>query len=232
MLNDDLLRRRDQIAQDFHKLYYDDFEHTWETTTWMGQWVRKNPCDLWIYQELVWRLKPDVIVETGTAYGGSALYLAHLQDLIGKGTTITIDIIGTEVFKERPSHPRISYIRGDSGSAAIGAQVQDLINIHDRERRGSGQKKDQVVMVILDAEHTREHVQRELAIYPQMVTKGSYLIVEDTNLNGRPVAAHYGEGPAEAIAAWLPEHPEFVPDPECERYYLTFNPGGYLCRVS
>ncbi len=227
MLSDDLKIRAPEIAEDFHRLYYDDYENTWETTTWFGHLVRKNPCDLWIYQELIFECKPDIIIETGTAYGGSTLYLANLLASVGGRRVISIDIIGTQIFPDRPNYPQIRYIRGDSGSAQVKAQVEDLIHLEERDADRSLK-----VMAILDAEHAKEHVLRELEIYPALVSPGQYLIVEDTNLNGRPVSAHHGPGPAEALEEWLPNHPEFKIDRSRERYYLTFNAGGYLKKVN
>jgi cephalosporin hydroxylase len=87
------------------------------------------------------------------------------------------------------------------------------------------------VLVILDSDHSRAHVLRELELWHSVVSVGSYLIVEDTNISGHPVADHRGPGPWEAVAEWLPEHPEFVPEPGREKFFLTFNPGGYLRRV-
>lgn len=219
MLDPSQEEHRHQIEQDFHALYYNDFENTWETTTFMGVKVLKNPCDLWIYHELIWKIQPDLIIETGTAHGGSALYLAHQLDLLGKGTVVTIDIHGLSLYPNRPPHPRIRYVKGSSANAALINSLFGFIS------------SDHKVLVILDSDHRREHVFMELKLFAPFVTLGSYLIVEDSNINGRPVAPKHGPGPAEALEAWLPQHPEFVPDQTCERLHLTFNPGGYLLRI-
>ena len=86
-------------------------------------------------------------------------------------------------------------------------------------------------MVILDSDHTCEHVLSELRLYSDLVTPGSYLVVEDTNVNGHPVDPSFEPGPHEAVELLLPDHPDFTPDTECEKFFLTFNPGGYLLRA-
>ena len=83
-------------------------------------------------------------------------------------------------------------------------------------------------MVILDSDHRRDHVYAELNIYKDIVTPGQYLIVEDTNLNGHPVASEFGPGPMEALQDFLAENDEFEQDKGMEKFYLTFNPDGYL----
>jgi cephalosporin hydroxylase len=87
-------------------------------------------------------------------------------------------------------------------------------------------------MVILDSDHSREHVLAELETWHSRVSVGSYLVVEDTNINGHPVTEHLGPGPWEAVAEWLPAHPGFRSDAGREKFFLTFNPRGYLKRVA
>ena len=87
-------------------------------------------------------------------------------------------------------------------------------------------------MVILDSDHSRDHVLAELRAYAPMVTTAQYLIVEDTNVNGNPVLPEFGPGPMEALDAFLAENDDFEPDDEREKFLLTFNPRGYLRRVS
>lgn len=202
------------MSSDFHKLYYNDLENTWETTTYKGVWVRKNPCDLWMYQELIWDCQPTTIIETGTAYGGSALWFAQMVEQV-----ITIDIMDYRYYRDRPDRPNIRYVSGSSTDPEVFEYVKHKLCPNDR------------VMVVLDAEHTKEHVDQELQLWPQLVTEGQYLVVEDTNINGHPVLPEYGPGPMEALAEWLPNHPEFEVDLTRERYYLTFNPQGWLRRI-
>lgn len=217
MISSDDFSRHNEIVEDFSRMFYEDYENTWETTTYRGVKVLKNPCDLWLYQELIWKVQPRLIIETGTAHGGSGFYLADLLSHTS-GEVITIDIYGDELYKNRPTHPRLSYIKANSGVQA----TRDMINMSIIQ----GPK-----MVILDSDHRKEHVLKELDIWADLVTPGSYLIVEDTNINGHPVVPEHGPGPWEALEEWLPGHPEFERDEDCAKYKLTFNPGGYLKRL-
>ena len=207
------------IVDGFHKLYYESihFGKTWSSTQWMGHKIMKCPLDMWVYQEILYELKPDLIIETGTYHGASAYFLASMCDLLGNGEIITIDI---ESRPGRPVHPRIEYVTGSSTSAP----VLDLV--HERIK---GKKR---VMVILDSDHSMKHVREELGLYSPFVTAGSYLIVEDGNVNGRPVDPEHGPGPSEAMEDFLKDSKEFRPDPSREKFLLTFNPGGYLKRVA
>lgn len=211
-------RLEKNVIDQFHKLYYDShiFGKTWGNTFWMGIPILKCPFDLWIYQEIIFKLKPDIIIECGTAYGGSALFLASMCDLVNTGKVITIDIKEKEV---RPKHKRIKYLLGSSTSEEIVKQVKKFINDKDK------------VMVILDSDHHKEHVLNELRIYSEFVTKGSYIIVEDTNLNDHPVYPDFGPGPMEAVGEFLKENKEFIVDRSKEKLYLTFNPKGYLRKI-
>jgi cephalosporin hydroxylase len=210
------------VERQFHRLYYGDELRTWQSTTWAGIPILKCPLDVWIYQEIIWKTRPDLIIETGTFNGGSALYMANLLDMIGSGRIITVDI---EDVPERPQHPqhpqhpRITYVRGSSVDPVVVASMT-----HAAESAGR-------VMVILDSDHSELHVTAELAAYSPLVSKGCYLIVEDTNVNGHPAGESFGPGPMEAVIAFLRGNREFVVDRNCERLHLTFNPNGYLLRI-
>src|SRR5262245_66493979 len=102
------------IIDQFHSLYYNGPEgedYMYMRTYWMKVPCEKCPLDLWIYQEIISEIRPDLIIETGTRFGGSALFMAHILDLLGKGEIITIDIDST---LSRPIHPRIKYVHGSS----------------------------------------------------------------------------------------------------------------------
>ena len=145
----------DTTVDEFHRLYYSSGESTWGNTFWFGSRVLKCPLDLWVYQELIAELRPELIVETGTYAGGSALFLASMCDLASRGEVITIDIRDEP---GRPVHPRITYLTGSSISESVIAEVG---------RRASGRSP---VMVILDSDHTRDHVEKELAAYANPYT--------------------------------------------------------------
>jgi len=204
---------RDAIIEQFHRLYYDSLAG--RDPHWLGVTTIKCPLDMWVYQEIIHEMKPDVIVECGTAYGGSALFLACICDLVGRGEVLTVDV---EAKADRPSHPRVRYILGSSTAAEVVAQVRDAT-------RGR-----EVVMVILDSDHSRDHVLAELRLYGELVTPGSYLIVEDTNL-GHAVRSDFGPGPMGAVTEFLGERDVFVAEKAREKFLLTFNPGGYLRKV-
>lgn len=202
----------------FHKLFYETAYAAGDAWNpkWLGVAALKCPFDLWIYQEILHEIKPDVILETGTARGGSALFLASILDMLGAGQLISIDIVRRP---EWPTHPRVTYLTGSSTSAPILEEVR---------RRVAGASR---VMVILDSDHRKDHVLEELKLYSPLVTKGSYLIVEDTNVNGRPVFLAFGPGPGEAVDEFLKDNPFFSRDTSRERFFVTFNPGGYLRRL-
>ena len=207
-----------EIVDSFHRLYFDAraFNMTWRNTFWLGHPILKCPLDLWIYQEIITELRPAVIVETGTAFGGSALYLASICDIVGQGKIVTIDI---ERHDGCPEHPRITYLTGSSTSDEMFARVQTEI------------QGCESILVILDSDHRKEHVLAELRRYGPIVSPDSYLIVEDTNLNGHPVDPDFGPGPAEALEEFLRETPSFRVDRSKEKLYLSFNPGGYLKKI-
>jgi cephalosporin hydroxylase len=204
------------VTADFTHLYYDG-PTTWRTTYWLGVQTAKCPLDLWIYQEILMETRPDLIIETGTHMGGSALFLASMCDLLSNGEIMTIDI---EEGPERPDHPRITYILGSSTDPDVLAQLTSKVESADR------------IMVILDSDHSEGHVFDELTKLGPLVTPGCYLIVEDTIVNGNPVLPEFGPGPAEAVKRYLSDHPtQFVVDSDREKFHLTFNPGGYLRRT-
>lgn len=207
------------IVQAFHRTYFDAraYNLTWRNTFWMGHAILKCPLDLWLYQEILFELRPAVIVETGTAFGGSALFLAQMCDLIGHGRVVTVDI---QERPGRPVHPRIQYLTGSSVAPDMIAQVKQAI-------AGEGP-----VMVLLDSDHAEAHVRQELEAYHPLVTAGSYLVVEDTNLNGHPVEPEHGPGPWEAMQAFLSTHTEFAHDTEMDKFLVSFNPKSFLKRLS
>jgi cephalosporin hydroxylase len=206
------------IVDAFHRLYFDGPEGEGRVphrTTWMGVTCLKVPLDLWAYQEILFEVRPNLVVETGTHLGGSALFLAHMLDLIGSGEIVSIDILDR---RGRPQHARLRYVTGSSSDASL---VRGLLGSRPEERR----------LVVLDSDHSREHVTNELELFAPWVSVGSYLIVEDTNVNGHPVLPSHGPGPSEAVADFLARHPEFEADRSREKFLLTYNPGGYLKRI-
>lgn len=201
----------------FHRLWYDAY-FTHGMTYFEGVPLIKNPLDLWVYQELIFNLRPTLIIETGTAFGGSALFFARQLEKLGAGSVVSIDIAAAE---QLPRHPRITFIPGSSTDPTIVAAVTGRARAHER------------VMVILDSDHSTEHVTAELEAYAPLVTPMQFLVVEDTNVNGHPVLANWinGPGPHAAVEGFLERYPEFARDVLCERYLLTMHPGGWLRRM-
>lgn len=195
----------------FHRAFYAS-RQTHGMTFYEGIPVLKNPLDLWVAQEILWDLQPTLLIETGTAYGGSALFYARQMDRRGgAGRVLSIDL---EPAAQLPQHPRIGYVRGYSSILPeLVATIGDVAGNHER------------VMVVLDSDHAKKHVLAELDAYAPMVSVGQFLVVEDTNINGRPVPVdwHGGPGPGPAVDEWLPRHPEFERATMAERYMLTFH---------
>jgi cephalosporin hydroxylase len=204
------------IVDQVQRLYYHSDPAIWEATRYRGITTWKCPLDLWVYQEIITEVQPGVVVETGTGFGGSALFLADLCETLGHGQVFTIDIADRAVQVE---HSRLTKLIGSSADPAI----RDLV---------LGQiPANEPVMVILDSDHTADHVLAELRLWGDVVTPGSYLIVEDTNINGHPVLPSFGPGPAEAVTSFLPERPDFTVDDSREKFLITWNPGGFLRRA-
>ena len=207
----------ERVVRRFHELYYNRWPKGADTInlSWFGYLLLKCPLDLWMYQELIVKKRPDYVIETGTFAGGSALYFAMLFEQLEHGHVITIDI---ESKPERPEHPRITYLTGSSVDREITDRVREEVGDHR-------------AMVVLDSDHRAEHVYDELVAYSPFVKSGDYLIVEDTNVNRHPVVPNFGPGPMEAVDKFLSQNNDFVIDQRCERFLMTLQPRGYLRRL-
>jgi cephalosporin hydroxylase len=213
------LSARDEATVDaFHEVFYERLADGGRSTLdliWLGYRVVKCPFDLWTYQEILVETRPTLIVECGTKFGGTSLFLASMFDLIGgPGRVLTIDI---EELPKRPIHPRIEYVLGSTLDADVIARVHAA---------AVGQR----TMLILDSDHSEHHVRAELDAYHDIVTPGCYLIVEDTNVNGHPVLPDFGPGPMEAVDGFLAATSGFTIDRDRERFLVSLNPRGYLHR--
>ena len=187
-----------------------------EESTYFGIRTMKSPTDFWIYQEILHRHRPDVVIEIGNLHGGSALALAHLLDHLSFGRVIAIDIDQSNIAAAARAHPRIEFIESDAAAAAT--HVARKLSTTDK------------VMVIEDSSHAYEQTLAVLEAYAPLVTKGQYLVVEDS-------ICHHGvdqgpaPGPYEAIATFVACHPEFKADRSREAFGITWNPTGYLLRT-
>jgi cephalosporin hydroxylase len=213
----------------FHVMFFMSDKWNRGRTRWLGEAVYQNPMDMWAFQEVIWETQPDVIVETGSCYGGSALFFATILDhKQTKGRVISVDI-QKPPFVPNIEHPLVTFIKGDSSDPKIAKQVTSKIKKNDR------------VMVVLDSEHTEAHVIKELNLYAPLVTPGCYLVVCDTNLGGNPIsmvkmegdedAKKKEKGPLAAVQRYLKNNKNFEVDVDREeKFFLTFFPSGWLRR--
>ncbi|MEX2137910.1 MAG: CmcI family methyltransferase [Pirellulales bacterium] len=207
-----------ELVDQFLTLYYNArySNLTWGNTMWRGVKTLRCPLDLWLYQEIIFETRPELIIEAGTANGGGALYLASLCEMLQWGQVVSIDLQHPPTL---PKHPRLTYLKGSSVAKEVLTNVMACAN------------DVQQTMVILDSDHTKAHVLAELRAYAPLVRKGGYLIVEDTIVNGHPVRSDFGAGPMEAIEEFLAETSDWVIDRTKEKFLLSFNRNGYLKRV-
>lgn len=203
---------KNRLSDDFH-IYYEK-KRLWETTKWLGVPIWKLPFDAFVIQELICESKPDYIIETGTGFGGSALFYASIQDMIKYGRVISVDVENKVNFK----HKRIKFLTGSSIDKPINNQIYRIVKTNNN-------------MVILDSWHTKEHVLKEIELYAHFVGLNNYLIIEDTHTNGNPIKWKWGDGPMEAVKEFLKSNKNFIIDKHCERLGMTFNPNGYLKRI-
>jgi len=186
-------------------------------STYFGVKTWKCPIDFWIYQEMIFELKPDVIVEIGNHSGGSTLALAHISDLLDNGRVIGLDLSHAAVPNKVKAHKRIKLIEGDA--CAGFDRVAKLIRPSDH------------VLVIEDSSHTFENTLAVLETYSPLIKPGGYFIVEDGichhGLNGGP-----SPGPYEAVEVFVSRNNSFVIDRSREAFLITWNPKGYLRRLA
>ncbi|HCE29088.1 MAG TPA: cephalosporin hydroxylase [Comamonadaceae bacterium] len=231
---------RDWLQASMQRQYVYNFD-------WLGRPIIQYPQDMVAMQELVWRVRPDLIIETGIAHGGSLVLSASLLamldmcDAIEAGTVfdprqsqrkvlgIDIDIRphNRAAIEAHPMASRIAMVQGSAIASDVVAQVQAFAKDYRR------------VMVCLDSMHTHAHVLAELEAYAPLVTPGSYCVVFDTFVDDMPPGFFVdrpwdvGDNPKTAVWQWLPSHPEFEIDAEMEnRLQVTVAPQGFLRRVS
>ena len=200
--------------------------------SWMGRPIIQYPEDIVAMQEIIWKVKPDLIIETGIAHGGSIIFSASMLELLGGDNreVIGLDIdIRAHNRKEIEAHPmfkRITMFEGDSTSPEIAKQVYDIAKKHEK------------ILVCLDSNHTHDHVLKELKLYAPLVTAGSYCVVFDTVIEDLPDDMFpdrpwgHGNNPKTAVHEYLKDHPEFIIDKSIEQKLLvTVAPNGYLKRI-
>lgn len=200
-------------------LIYHQKEIVFDKCRWMGVRAMKNPMDAWIYQEIIYEVKPEIIIEIGSKEGGSTLFLANLLDILNNGQVISIDIDRKDY---KVKHPRIIPVTGDSSSEKTVNVVKKICD---------GKK----VLAVHDGDHSRNHVLKDLALYSNLISINSYFIVEDGVMDlfkpGDGIGA-FNDGPLAAIDEFLRKNSNFIADEKRERYILTYNPRGFLKRIS
>ena len=208
-----------QVTEKFQTFYYNS--GVWMNTRWLGIPSEQAPTDNWGMQEIISEIRPDYIIEAGTANGGTTLFYASVLSFINSnGKVITIDV--APHVQEASKFP----LWGQSVEMIEGSSVDPKVTDHIAQEV-AGKK----VLVTLDSLHTRNHVLKELQIYSKLVTPGSYLVVQGTNINDHPVNPQWGPGPWEAVQDFLKTTDSFVVDHSREKFMLTFYLGGWLKRV-
>lgn len=208
------------VAAAFQIIYY-HARSTWVHNTFLGYPILQNPFDLQVYQELLYQIRPAFILQTGIAAGGSLLFFASILDMLKmENDALVIGIDCTLTDKAQTlDHPRIKIIEGDSTDPGVIAKVRELI----RHKGG---------FITLDSAHNKEHVAKEIESYKDMVAIGSYLVVEDTHINGHPVSPLYGPGPYEAVKDFLRADTRFTKDKTIwKKNLFSFHGHGWLKRI-
>lgn len=212
-------------------IHADQYKYTYNFT-WLGRPIIKFPSDIVVSQEIIWEVKPDLIIETGIAHGGSIIFSASMMEMLGgDGHVLGIDIdIRAHNRQEIEAHPmmkRITMIEGSSVSEETMARVRAIAGQYKR------------VMVFLDSLHTHAHVARELELYAPLVSAGSYLVLPDTFIEYFPKGYYadrpwdVGDNPMTAMREFLAGHPEFQIDrARCDKLGITEAFDGYLKRVA
>ena len=232
---------QDWLQQSMSKRYVYNFD-------WLGRPIIQYPQDIMAVQELIWSVRPDVVVETGIAHGGSLILSASILAMLDyadaaaagemldprnpKRRVVGIDIDirahNRAAIEAHPMAPRITMVQGSSIAPETIATVKDTV-----QAMGPGKK----VMVFLDSMHTHDHVMAELAAYAPLVSPGSYCVVFDTFVQDMPPKFFadrpwdVGNNPMTAVDAWLPENPEFEVDRDWDhKLMVTVARGGFLRR--
>jgi cephalosporin hydroxylase len=204
-----------ELMKLFHEL------DIWKNMWFQGIQLIKNPCDLWMMQQIIYEVRPDYIIETGTWYGGSSLYWAHTLHGLGleNSRVLTVDL--QDLTKEASDHPLwkkyVQFFETSSTDPQLVRRIAEIV-------------KGKTVLVTLDSDHAMNHVLQELRLYAPLVSPGSYLVVEDTHMDGLTYPGY--AGPSAAVNRFLQEGGDqlFERDLTREAMVMTFNPGGWLRR--
>lgn len=222
-------RSRDWLEESMRKSYVYNF-------SWLGRPIIQNPIDIMAMQEIIWSIKPDLIIETGIAHGGSLIFSASMLELNAAcGGPVDAQVLGIDIdirahnrqaIEAHPLSRRIHMLEGSSIAPEIVAQVRDRA------------KNRQRILVCMDSNHTHAHVLAELQAYAPLVSVGSYCVVFDTFVEDVPADVfkdrpwHPGNSPKTAVWEYLKTHPEFEIDKSMhQKLLITVAPDGFLKRV-
>ena len=211
-------------------IHADKYKYTYNYT-WLGRPIIKYPNDIVVMQEIIWDVKPDLIIETGIAHGGSIIFSASMLELIGgDGQVVGVDIdirkYNRREIEKHPMYKRIIMLEGDSVSEEIVSKIREIA------------KNKKRVMVFLDSNHTHTHVLKELELYAPLATVGSYLVLPDTFIEYFPKGYYsnrpwdVGNNPLTALREFLSKNDNFVIDKEkVNKLMMTEAFDGYLKRI-
>jgi cephalosporin hydroxylase len=206
----------DSLSLKLHKVLKIMHKATVIGNTYCGIPIMKSPLDSWMYREIIHRTRPDVIVEIGSKWGGSALMLQHVFDILGQGRVISIDINQSIIHEIPRKHPNITFLEGDA------------LELHDEvDARIARHEK---VMIIEDSAHTYALTSAILKKYSHMIKSGYYFIIEDTIMNHGLVRTPEKD-PYKAVEDFVQKDPTFTIDRDMERFLITYNPKGYLRKL-
>lgn len=223
-------RSRDWLEESMRKSYVYNF-------AWLGRPIIQNPIDIMAMQEIIWAVKPDLIIETGIAHGGSLIFSASMLELNAScGGPVDAEVLGIDIdirahnrkaIEEHPMSKRISMIQGSSIAPEVIAQVKKKAKHKNR------------ILICMDSNHTHDHVLAELEAYASLTSVGSYCVVFDTFVEDVPADVfenrpwHPGNSPKTAVWEYLKTHPEFEIDKSIhQKLLITVAPDGYLKRIS
>ena len=204
----------------YHLWYYRN--RIWDTTTWVGVKTLKSPSDMWNYQEILHSLRPSLVIEFGTRFGGSALFFAAVMRQVGnRFRLLSVDIDGKTVSQQTRRDPDIELLTMSSLDPRVGKRIANLRS----EYPGPA-------FVILDSDHSQAQVMGEMKALRPLLVSGDYVIVEDSCVNGHPVYPSHGPGPFEAILEYVTQYPEdYTNDASREtKFGFAFATQGFLIR--
>jgi len=223
------LMAKDKTLKSLSKKWFlTSFQHEYSYHfKWLGLPIIQYPQDIIALQEIIWRIKPDLIIETGIAHGGSLIFYASILEMLGGGKVLGIDIDirknNKDAIQKHRLFKRIKMIQGSSIAKDTAKQVYEFAK--DKKR----------IMIILDSNHSHKHVLKELNLYSPLVTKGSYLVVLDTIIEDMPEELfekkQWGKGnnPKSAVKKFLETNDRFVIDKSVEnKLFISVAPSGYL----